>query len=422
MIVWLIHYITGYLTVEIQGTSKERFVNMCMHHKIRIWNLYSISDKYRFKISRKNFKKLKPFMKKTESKIRILERTGVPFLIFQYRKRTLFLAGAIICVSTICLFSQFIWNIDISGNQYYTEEAIMEFLNENEVEIMKLSREIDCDSIVSMLRGEFENITWASVHIDGCQLVIKIKENDQLDMDDLETVELQVSNTNETSGVDIIAQESGIITSLVTRSGTPLVHVGDEVSAGDILVTGCLELYNDSAEIIGYRYVESDADIYIETTIEYTNAIELQYMEKVYTEEEFIRRYLVFGNYYLIDSRAVNSDQNLEIQSTEFSLLSDQQQSKTLIWGYITYLEYEWNETIYSENDVRNILTTAFEVYCNELIEKDVQILENSVNIYVDEKYATARGTLDVIIENDKTSATEEREPIVVEVQEGNTE
>lgn len=441
MIIWLYHYLIGYLVVKIHGTSRERFLNMCAHHNINIWKLHAFDELYFFHISRTDFKKLRPFIRKTKIKLHIVERHGLPFVLHRYRKRKLFLAGIFIWMSTLILMSQFIWHIDINGNQFYTDESIITFLNENEIQITMKASEVDCDTIVSLLRAEFDYITWASAHIDGSELIIAIQENDQLDITDIVVSNnvwiesLLTSGTLDTEnelgqdadagaelGIDIIAAENGTISSIVTRSGTPLVHVGDSVEAGDILVSGCIELMNDSDEIIRYNYVESDADISILTEYNYTDTVELNYLEKIYTGESTQNIFLILGDYYITGVRFQTFDSQYDITTTETSYVSQQQNTWNIAIGNRKYEEYEWIESVYTESEVQVILSEAFELYCEELLQKKVEIISNSVNIYINEKNAVAKGTLEVIVANDSFATTEIRTPIDDTAQEGTIE
>ena len=60
-----------------------------------------------------------------------------------------------------------------------------------------------------------------------------------------------------------------MIDSMVTRQGTPLVRAGDEIKKGQELVSGIVDITDDSQEVIRYAYVQADADIYIRHTIAY---------------------------------------------------------------------------------------------------------------------------------------------------------
>lgn len=298
---------------------------------------------------------------------------------------------------------------------------ILSYLNDNQVQITMRATNVNCSDIVSMLRAQFEYITWASAHIDGCELIITIKENDQISETSQEVIQTTeiLEPTESTNGTDIIAQESGTITTIITRSGTPLVHVGDQVEAGDILVTGCLELYNDYNEIINYYYVESAADISISTEYYYSNSIDLTYQSKVYLDTVIEKEFLRIGSYYFTALKLNTIDTLYDITRIEHSLLSNQQQTFKLSIGCETYAPYEWIECIYTNEEAQSLLTQSFLTYCDELNQKKVEILENDVNIYIDQNTATASGSVSVIIENDETSTTEVRTLLDVEIEEG---
>ena len=79
-------YIAGYLKIQITGYSPERFLNMCSHHKIDLWNLTSCGHAYEMNISVHDFRKLKPILRKTKTKVKVKERCGFPFFLQKYKK------------------------------------------------------------------------------------------------------------------------------------------------------------------------------------------------------------------------------------------------------------------------------------------------------------------------------------------------
>ena len=90
-------YLQGYVRVRLSGYAPERFLNLCSNRNILIWNLEYQDEQYEFCISVRGMKQLKPILKKTRTKLVILERTGFPFFLRRYRKRKLFFAGIVLC-------------------------------------------------------------------------------------------------------------------------------------------------------------------------------------------------------------------------------------------------------------------------------------------------------------------------------------
>ena len=95
MIVKLIQYIRGYVRIRITGYSPERFLNLCSHHQIRLWGLKPCGHAYEMYLSIKNFRKLKPILRKSNMRIKVLERRGLPFFLNRNRKRQAFFIGVI---------------------------------------------------------------------------------------------------------------------------------------------------------------------------------------------------------------------------------------------------------------------------------------------------------------------------------------
>ena len=87
-------YLRGYVKIQIQGYSPERFLNLCSYHHILIWGLAYEDHCYELCMSVRDFKRIRPFAKKTHTKVRVKEKYGFPFSLYNNRKRKLFFAGS----------------------------------------------------------------------------------------------------------------------------------------------------------------------------------------------------------------------------------------------------------------------------------------------------------------------------------------
>jgi similar to stage IV sporulation protein len=101
MLISLLRYIQGYLKIRVTGYSPERFLNLCKNKKIDVWGLEAGHNTYDMYIKVSGFRKLKPILRKTQTKVSILERFGLPFFFHHYRKRKLFFIGIFSCLIII---------------------------------------------------------------------------------------------------------------------------------------------------------------------------------------------------------------------------------------------------------------------------------------------------------------------------------
>ena len=77
----LLRLILGYVRIEVEGYYIERFINICQNKKILIWNLKREKGvQLFFNIGISDFKKLKEISRKTNCKIKIKRKKGIPCL------------------------------------------------------------------------------------------------------------------------------------------------------------------------------------------------------------------------------------------------------------------------------------------------------------------------------------------------------
>lgn len=196
------------------------------------------------------------------------------------------------------------------------------------------------------------------------------------------------------SGTDITADRSGRVVSIITRSGTPLVHQNDKVVKGDILVSGCISIKNDSGETIAYRYVNADADILICSEEKYEEKLSLMYRRKQYTGKIQKGYYLnLFGYSFYLGAKASSYKYSDQITKEKQIRLSGSFYLP-IYYGTKTYREYYFVKDRYTEDEAKKILSGQFQEYCRKLNEKGVEITENSVKILVDQNEAVISGKL----------------------------
>ncbi len=274
MFKFLWNYFRGYVIIKIKGFSIERFLNLCLNKDINLSKLEEVNDGVICRISIKDVKLLKEISKKTGCKYKIIYKYGMPFFIFKNRKRKMFLIGAITFIALLYYFSSFIWTIQVTGNNQIDNNDILHFCEEKGLFLGAYKRKIDIKSIQSDLKNNFDTVSWVNIKIDGTKATISLSENIQ----NQKTVE-------NNSACDIIAKEKGVITEIVTRTGTPLVKSKDVVNKGDVLVSGEL-LLKEGEEIKGTYNTYADADIKAKTEKEIKVSVPFEYYIKEYTENK----------------------------------------------------------------------------------------------------------------------------------------
>ncbi len=390
MLVRLIKYLRGYVKIKVEGYSPERFLNLCNAHKILLWGVENKGLAYEMYVSVKDYRKMRPIVRKTRTKIILLEKHGLPFFLHKFRKRKMFFAGMFLCVAYIYVLSLFIWNIHIEGNVTQSTEEILTYLETLDVRHGARKSEIVCENIETMLRNQYPNMLWVSAEMRGTRIIVQIKENQ--DKDIVSRIEQK-----STEPVSIVSEATGIIDSIIVRKGTPLVSKGDEVTAGQILVEGYYEIKNDAGEIVRYEGVPADADICILTTENYSDSFSAEYEKKHYTERKRLGiKASVFQKTYEFSPKIPFQSYDTvtdfkEIHVTENFYLP---LSLELTW----YLEYDSDTEQYTKEEVKEMAERRFQDKYKNILQKGVQIIEKDVKIDTNGKLCRVSGTIKFLV------------------------
>lgn len=373
MLTKLLKYLHGYVKVKIEGYSPERLLNLCNANQILVWGIVKKKQTYEMCVSINDYKKLRPFAKKTGTKITILEKHGIPFFLYKFRKRKMFFAGFIFSAIAVYGLSMFVWNIHFEGNLTQNSEELLEYLETMGIEHGTLKSKVVCEDIETGFRTKYPNMLWVSAEMRGTRIIIQIKENE--DEDIVSKVEVKVKEPE-----SIITEYSGVIESMIVRQGTPVVSVGEQVNAGQILVEGYYPIKNDAGEIVRYEETAADADVFLITEEEYNDSFSMEHIVKEYTEKKRLGFRICFKEKsfeYLpkikFDTYEILTDKK-EIHITENFYLPV---SVEFIW----FLEYIPKINLYTKEEIKELVNFRYQNKYKNILQKGVQIIEKDVKI-----------------------------------------
>ena len=381
----IIRYIQGYLLIQVTGYSPERFLNLCSRKQIYLWGLEPKENSYEMFITIRGFRKLKPILKKTRTKVTILNRLGLPFFFHKYRKRKVFFFGILFCVIFIYVMSLFVWNIHIEGNRINTTPEILKFLEKQGISHGIPKKQVNCSSVASQIRERYPETAWVSAKIQGTRLIITVKEGNYQ----------TIRSEGEPVPCSICAEGEGKIVKMITRSGVPLKKIGDTCKKGDILVLGRLELKNDAQEVFRYEYVHADADIYIKRKLPYYAELPMEYEKEIFFEKEKKGGFIKAGSLYL--EWGAKPQKGWKRMTEEHPLRFTENFELPLSVGSVTLKQYKKKSVLRKEDEAKAEAFHILQKYEKKLMEKGVQIFANNVKIEVDHKNCISSGTLEII-------------------------
>lgn len=400
----------------VTGEETLRFVNLCRNNGIELRHLVRRENAIQMEIDAKNFKKLRPLVRKTHVKIHILNRHGPAFFFYRHKRRWWFLLGMTVFAGMIYILSLFVWQIDIDGNRKYTDALILQALAQMDVKTGCRKSEIDLPKIEEELRIMYNEITWVSASIAGTKLQIELREGDLKisgssgggQTGNVKRVENRENNPKTQNGesetdlpANLVADEDAIITNLVVRRGTVAVRYGDEVKKGDVLIEGKVYIYNEDETLKKVDYLTAEGDVFGK----YQELYEKHYQRKHEVRSYTGKNYRELGVAIVGKSFCLPVWENILKKQLEENTLSE-------VWSwkkqfrltptfylpfaleYTEYVPYENVVEEYTDEVIKKMAEEELQKYLNELEKKGVQIISNSVTISLDADGGHVKGTL----------------------------
>ncbi len=371
----VIRYLKGYLAIKVFGFSPERFMNLCSHHKIFLWDVENHGDYYTMKISLQGFYRLKGITRKTGTRVVITKRYGLPFLSTKMWKRRIFMLGLLGSLVFWIWMSRFIWAVEVEGNYYVTTDVFQDFLEESGIFVGMKKGNVEIEALEKAIRAQFNIVTWTSARIDGTRLLIQVKENDLIIRED------KCSELSEGEGMDLVAEKEGEVISIVTRSGVPKVTAGTPVARGDILVEGSIPILNEDGTVRRYDYCRADADIMLRCVYDMKEELQEKYEQKLYTGNEKKRPFLMVGTKKLqpLELGKKYGQQDIIEEKRQLKLFGNYY--LPVYYGYDLAREYVSEERTYTKEEVKELFEEKIQKFIESLQEKGVQIIEKNVTI-----------------------------------------
>lgn len=293
----LINYILGYVRINIEGYFIERFINICRSKEILLWNIKrKNSSIIHANIGIKEFKEIKEIANKTKCKIKIENKKGIPFILKRYKKRKIFFIFLILIILGTIAMSNFIWNIEIRGNERVSTDELMKNINESGLTIGKLKNSIDTKRIINDIRLNCSDLAWIGIKIKGTNAIVEVVEADK---------KPEIIDENEYC--NIVSDKEGVIVKIDAANGTALVKPGDTVKKGTTLIGGWIE-----GKYTGTRYVHSSGEIKAKVWYTTRETIQLKETIKEKTGNEEKKYSININNFQINLYKSLSNFQNYD--------------------------------------------------------------------------------------------------------------
>ncbi|MCD8375613.1 MAG: sporulation protein YqfD [Oscillospiraceae bacterium] len=274
MLKWT-NFLQGNILLEATGTFPERFLNLCAQERVQFWAVqWPDGQTLRLRAVRRQEGKIKKLARRAQCQLTVVERAGLPPLLWKLRRRYALLLGLALSLCAVGVLSQFILTVEVEGNEAVSSQEILSVMKALGVRPGAYAPGIEENIVCAQALLELPELSWISVNIQGVRAQVEVRER---------TTRPEIEDTS--TPANVVADVSGIITRMEVLSGQAMFQVGDTVAEGEVIVSGVIQLEGPAySEIdLGTLTVHAAATVYARTWRTLTAEAPLQSGEKSYT-------------------------------------------------------------------------------------------------------------------------------------------
>ncbi len=355
MIFSILHYLRGFLVLQLHGAYIERFLNMCVRGGIYLWRIRKEGDeKATTYVSIPGFFRMREAARKTKTRVRIVRKRGLPMFLHRHRRRGAFIAGVLLFALIITLLSSFIWAIEIEDTEKIDKNLLRNALRSCGLDVGVLKYTLKASDIKDDMLRQMPELSWLWVEVRGTRAFVHVRE--KTPVPDIVPAGRPAN---------IVAEKDAVILSCTATRGTARVQEGDTVQKGSLLISGTVETKHG-----GTLLVHAEGTVRAKTWLTKSDTFPLSKQTETDSGEVKTRFGLRFGDWLL----------PLYGKTAPYETYRTEQESTHLkLWGDL-YLPITFEkETLYKTNvSTDKLRPDEAEIYYGNRLSDTIEIPEDA--------------------------------------------
>lgn len=304
----LVNYARGWVRLTVCGPFPERFLNLCAQRGVTFWAVKWLDGQtLRLTLLRRDIKKLEELAARAGCTLAIEQRAGLPSFLGRFRRRYAFLLGLSLSVMAVCLLSNFVLTIEVTGNERVPDAVILSQLRQRGLNTGVYGPKLDTKQIALDTQLALEELAWVSINLYGTRAQVVVRET------------VEAPQLLEQEGLShLVADAGGLVLRVEAVAGQAKVKVGDTVAPGDLLISGTVTMEGPQYSEVPSRYlhVRAAGAVWARTWRTVSADIPVNATVKAYTRDAKTRWAL------RIFDRRINFYRNGSISWTDYDKIS----------------------------------------------------------------------------------------------------
>lgn len=266
--------------MEVETPFPPRLFNLCARENLLFWGLHWLdATRVQLYLPKNQVTAFGQLVQRQGGTLEELQWGGLPFFVKGFSHRIGFWVGLCLSLFSITILSHFVMVVEITGNDRVSTQEIRQALEQSGLNVGTFGGTLKLSQLTQTAMSQLEGIAWMSINVKGTHAYVDVRES------------VVAPDIPPTEGLyDLVAKVDGIVEVLSVHRGEALVQVGDTVTAGQVLVSGNVELPPPmySLEPSGWMEVPSSGSVVARTWREITVVTPSLVKEKIPPSEDVV--------------------------------------------------------------------------------------------------------------------------------------
>lgn len=222
-------WLAGTVELKIVCADPQSVLNLLLQKGVIIERVRWIDDlTVELSVPRSAFRIIKQIEKKTQCEVIVNSMKGLGSYIDRLTKRMAMVLGLIIFLALSLYVQNHILFVEVSGNSVIPDRKIIDHAGRFGLHFGTHRKSIRSEQIKNMLLENIPELQWVGINTAGCVAMINVRER----------TNTEGQTVSDYSPASVIAARDGTICEVTASKGTILCQVGQQVTAGQTLISG----------------------------------------------------------------------------------------------------------------------------------------------------------------------------------------
>ena len=223
-----VDFVRGTVRLRVTGAYPQQFLNRMAQQGTPFWEITRPGElQLETTVYRSDLPRCRQAAERAMCELETLRQSGLRARFYGLRRRPVLLVGLLLVVALALWSEQYIWTLDVEGNETVPAQEILRTLAELGVGVGTKWQTLDPQRLENRMLDRMPALSWFTINANSARAHVLVRERVPVP---------ELVDTRQPTNV--VAAKTGMIETMEVYDGQAVVEPGQMVQAGQLLVSG----------------------------------------------------------------------------------------------------------------------------------------------------------------------------------------